>query len=57
VSAVVQQPVLEQHAQDADCLQFLDEERNCTVCGVGHGGDACAECGGRGFHDDECEAE
>lgn len=46
------------HQDDADCAPFLPpddgaEIQTCPVCGVGHG-DACATCGGRGFHTATC---
>jgi hypothetical protein len=40
------------HNKDADCS--VDPATDmCTVCGVYHG-EACDECGGRGFHGDAC---
>jgi hypothetical protein len=41
------------HTEDRDCT--LDENDTCTECGVYHG-DPCPDCGGRGFHLDECPA-
>lgn len=41
----------EHHSKDSDCT--LDEHGLCIDCGVGHG-DPCDECGGRGFHTDDC---
>jgi hypothetical protein len=40
-----------EHAKDSDCT--LDADGSCIVCGVCHG-DACPECGGHGFHRDDC---
>lgn len=42
-----------QHTCDADCAPFI-VEGVCGVCGVAHGGGACAHCGGHGFHRDDC---
>jgi hypothetical protein len=42
----------ENHAQDSDCT--LDQTTGCcTGCGVQHG-DPCTDCGGRGFHKEDC---
>lgn len=46
------------HTQDTDCVPYLNADdgmtmQTCPVCGVGHG-DACSDCGGRGFHDLRC---
>lgn len=41
-----------QHHQDTDC--FVNPDTNlCYGCGVDHSGE-CVECGGRGFHKNEC---
>lgn len=43
-----------QHRTDSDCT--VDEDTLCcTVCGVEHDEDGCADCGGRGFHKPHCE--
>jgi len=40
------------HSQDSDCT--LDPATDCCVeCGVYHG-DACPDCGERGFHTPDC---
>lgn len=39
------------HTKDEDCT--LDENDTCIICGVAHG-DPCPECGGRGFHRENC---
>lgn len=41
-----------QHTTDADCVAHLVDDV-CAVCGVHHGA-ACATCGGRGYHHDDC---
>ena len=35
------------HVQDEDCR--VGHDGTCLLCGVYHG-DACPNCGGRGFH-------
>jgi hypothetical protein len=40
------------HRKASDCT--LDENKNCTVCGVSHG-EPCPTCGGAGFHLEGCE--
>lgn len=42
------------HSKDEDCT--LGPNGCCTVCGVDHSGDPCPQCGGRGFHRDNCPA-
>jgi len=32
----------------------LDDTDTCPECDVWHGGDACPECGGTGYHADTC---
>jgi hypothetical protein len=39
------------HEKDSDCT--LDDDLQCTVCGVSHVGE-CTECGGHGFHNSFC---
>lgn len=41
-----------EHTKDADCT--VDPKTDlCAECGVYHG-DPCIDCGGRGFHKQEC---
>lgn len=41
-----------EHERDSDCI--LGSDHTCIECGVWHG-DKCPDCGGRGFHDSDCE--
>lgn len=36
------------------CAVTLDANDTCPECDVWHGGDACPECGGTGYHADTC---
>jgi hypothetical protein len=40
------------HTKDADCHDHL-VDGECQTCGVFHG-DACPDCGGRGYHRENC---
>jgi hypothetical protein len=42
------------HSTDADCAGHIDPETDtCRICRVDHG-DPCQDCGGRGYHADDC---
>lgn len=44
-----------EHTQDSDCT--IDQVTGmCIFCGVYHGA-PCLDCGGRGFHTDDCLLE
>ena len=44
-----------EHTRDDDCYvaDSIDATDTCTICGAYHG-DPCPDCGGRGYHEPEC---
>ena len=42
------------HDSDEECAPFLDENRECTACGLSHPEQPCASCGGYAQHKPNC---
>jgi len=45
----------QQHRNDRDCHLYLFEDLVCLACGADHGGEPCPLCGGRGYHEEDCD--